>query len=348
MDTIANLSGDFNLSDVNTSKQFVSEEITNISGVSHILNVIISLLTLVFNGIIIKCLLHHRSKFPEVIFQQTLCLSVTDFVAGLSPATSCILLIKDFDRSFRTCVAVVAVCNASQFAVMINLCFLSVRRWIVLRNVSKPRANAQNTTTKRLVLYLLMPWVITALGMIPIIRIIILQGSAQTNGCLSINTFRENGYALTYSAFNIILLVLLTAFYIFSIFALKRTTRQTANDFRSRNKHLQEKAFKNLVAVLVVANVTTLPLVVNIFLSFMNIVRNGQLLYLSSQMQVATTVINPIVYSFQITELRNTIKGSLKENCEHLFCCRCQVPRELYAEQTVGSSVTVTNRSNGI
>ncbi|XP_060552623.1 cannabinoid receptor 1-like [Ruditapes philippinarum] len=334
MDLCANLSGFINSSDANSTSasNCGTEDIYSVNVVTHILNSVISALAIFFNGLITACLLKHRSKFPEVIFQQTLCLSVTDLIAGSTSATFGLMLIESINRSFKACAAIFVLEGVPRLAVIINLCFVSIRRWIVLRHASKPSRNTRNISTTRTVLFVLVPWIITCLMLIPIIQIAVTQETTEVNGCVSITVFRKDNTASFYAGFTLVSLLMLTLFYTGSIIALKRTGRQTANVHHGRNQRLQQRAFKHLVGVLIVANITTLPFVVSIVLSASNIFRNIQLLYLSSRIQMLNSAINPVIYSFHITELRTVIKESLAPN--RLQCCSCNGTGDVQADNT--------------
>lgn len=308
MNTISNDSDVFNTSDDNNfTLSGLNEGFYNISVASHFLNGVISVLTIIFNSIVLICLITHRKKIPTVIFRQTLYLSVTDLLAGLIPLTLLLSLSETINQSASACILLYVAFTVVQLAVLLNLCILSLRRWIVLRRAEQPTANlGQNS--KSSFLYVIYPWLISFLCHFPIVAVRIITSERQsTNGCLSPNLFENRKSYFALGTLFVGVLFLLTVFHVRSMIALKTLEKTNVITFESRRLKLQRKAFKHLLIVMVVANATTFPLLAAFFLINIEMEKDPERLFIAVQLQSLNSLFNPILYSTNVSELRSAI-----------------------------------------
>lgn len=293
------------------------EEIYHISVGSHIINLVTSILTVSLNAIVLNRIRTHRKKIPDVIFRQTLCLCVTDLLAGLTPAVFCLTLLEKIYTNARVCLIIPVVYSVAQLAVLLNLCLLSIRRWVVLRKTTLLIRSTQ--TLGSIVFYLVSPWLISISGHAPFIMKLISTDILDVNGCFSESLMGDRRMTLAgFGLFTFVLFVL-TLFYIRSIIILKQLKKSTGSDIRGRGERLQGKAFKNLLTVLVVANFTTLPSLVWFIVINFRTSRDSEIMFLVFQAQALNSLLNPIVYSAQISEIRGTVGERFSALLHRLF-----------------------------
>lgn len=293
------------------------EKINHISVSSHIINLVYSVLTVSLNALVLNRIRTHRKKIPDVIFKQTLCLCVTDLLAGLTPAIFCLTLLEQIYTNVRACLLIPFVYSVAQLAVLLNLCILSIRRWIVLRQTTLLIRSAK--TSGNTLFYLVCPWLISFIGHAPLIKKLISTDISDVNGCFSESLMADR--RLTLAGFGIFTSVLfvLTLFYIRSIIILKQLKKSTGSDIHGRGERLQGKAFKNLLTVLIVANCTTLPLLVWFIVLNFRTSHDSENMYFVVQTQALNSLLNPIVYSAQISEIRGTTGERFSALLHRLF-----------------------------
>lgn len=287
-----------------------NEKIYHISIVSHIINIAISFLTVILNSIVLSFIRGHRKEISDVIFKQILCLSVTDLFAGFAPALFTLTLIETVYQSAVACLVIINLFFVAQAAVLLNICILSIRRWIVLRNVTKPKSQSTRNPTSAKV-FNICPWLISLLCFAPLLLIRIHSSESSTiNGCFSLELFENPKRFTAAGLVYLSALFLITMFNIRSIIALKHVQKSNISHFRGRGQSLQRKAFKHLLAVLFVTNVTTLPNVAVMVIMNTQVTRNPDLMFILVQLQALKSLLNPILCCTQMRE----IKTASKEN----------------------------------
>jgi hypothetical protein len=135
------------------------------------------------------------------------------------------------------------------------------------------------------------------------------------NGCLSPELFTNrwvvNSVIVTYA----VSVVMLNVFYIYSAVIIKRMDRPMSTSTSSYRHVIQKRAFKHLLAVLMVTNVTTFPTVIfPIVLGFLGR-KTPATRYMVTHIQSLNSMINPLLYTAHIVEIRTAVKT-------RLFSCR--------------------------
>jgi uncharacterized membrane protein len=132
----------------------------------------------------------------------------------------------------------------------------------------------------------------------------------EINGCLSPALFKNPIGLFVVSALQIVALLFINIFYISAVVILKRlTTHQVAGTSSNRQK-INQRAFFHLLAVLMVTNITTLPAIV---LAFVLDPRKTDetIMHVIPTLQALNLLINHVLYSAHIKEIRTTIKEKL-------------------------------------
>lgn len=141
--------------------------------------------------------------------------------------------------------------------------------------------------------------------------------SSTTNGCFSLDLFEDPKRFTAAGLVYLSALFLITMFYVRSIIALKHVQKSNISHFKGRGQSLQRKAFKHLLAVLFVTNVTTLPNIAVMVIMNTQVTRDPDLMFILVQLQTLKSLLNPILYCTQIRE----IKTAIKENTQSLLRC---------------------------
>ena len=260
----------------------------------------IAVLTLFLNSCMIACLQKNKLKIPEVIYKQLISLCLSDLIAGISPALFCLTWIESVNHSSKACAFIMILFPGSQNAVLFNMCSLSFRRWIVLRKADVPSVRSEPKLIWT-IMFTLLPWIVifvissTFVGM---------TETAKINGCMSLDL---KPIGLFIVAAPIITLLSMNIFYISSVIMLKRLTRK-ASAAKQNRQSVHGRAFFHLFAVLIVTNITTIPA---ILLPFVMDPRKVPIMKFIPHFQAMNSVLNPILYSAHINEIRASIKDSL-------------------------------------
>lgn len=293
-----------NWTDLNLTSVDLDNYIYHINFISHMFSMVVSLLTVVLNGFVLYCLRTHRTKVPDVIFMQTVCLSVTDLLAGLAPATHCLTLLENIYRSVMSCFILWSVFSVAQFAVLLNLCLLSLRRWIILKRASQHMSRFA-LLSKSAICNIICPWLASFLSHLPFVLFRFINYETNSiNGCTSPDLFKNRKMLFIFCSFYTGTLFLLNAFYISSMAALKRFEKSHLNNFQGRNQRIQQKAFKHLLAIILATNATTLPLIAILVLMNIKMERNPERIFFLFQLPALNSLFNPILYSLQVVEIR--------------------------------------------
>lgn len=221
---------------------------------SHIVNGIVSILTILFNIALIVCIRTHRRNISEVVRHQLISLGISDLIAGVAPGLWCFTMFQAVNTSVPLCGAIHLTFNISQYATVLNLCHLSVRRWIVLikctQLTSRPRLRLPLA-----LLFTSLAWLISLLCHLPAIAG--LTTKRTVNGCYSPEMFQNPDAFIYLVPLYIITLLSLDVFFIHSLIIIRKLNLRVSTVREKNESRTQFKANSNVLAEEHAAHVLT-------------------------------------------------------------------------------------------
>ena len=187
---------------------------------SQIGNAVISILTIVLNCIILICMRTHRSKISEVVRHQLMSLSTSDLISGISTGIWCLCLFPRINQDARLCTAMHMIFSTCQYATLLNLCHLSARRWIVIRNYSRPYLN-QTRCIPLVFIFTSLSWTISLAVHLP--TLLSFTKNLKVNGCVSPELFENPSGVIYLVPLYGTTLLALDVFFLCSLSTIKRS-----------------------------------------------------------------------------------------------------------------------------
>lgn len=213
---------------------------------SQIVNGIVSILTILFNSALIVCIRTHRRNIPEVVRHQLISLGTSDLLAGVAPALWCLTMFEVVNTSVRLCGAIHLIFSVSQYATVLNLCHLSVRRWKMLIKCTQPTSRPRFRLPLAF-LFTSLAWLISLLCHLPSIAGFTTKRTV--NGCYSPEMFQNPDAFVYIVPLYIITLLSLDAFYVHSLIIIRKLNLKVSAVRENDKRRTLFKANSNVIKV---------------------------------------------------------------------------------------------------